>query len=178
MKEFIEFIKELWNNKRTRSLAILIIYLIFFIFVFMFLNLSSKPTISNDPFGYLKSSDNYFLTFEAPHNFKVQGDIIKYNDVDYDINNKPLELEIYDINMFKPLNIYNLIKESNLESTNYVNSSNTYVISCKQFEKIIYSNDIESDCNIRITIYENNKDIIEIDLKEYLNYKVIMELRS
>ena len=38
MKETIEFIKNLWANKRTRALAILIIYAIFFIFVFMLIS--------------------------------------------------------------------------------------------------------------------------------------------
>ena len=48
MKEFFEIIKKLWQNKRTRALAILILYVIFFIFVFSVIS-PSNINLNNEP---------------------------------------------------------------------------------------------------------------------------------
>lgn len=178
MKEFIELIKKLWANKKTRALVILLLYLIFFIFVFaLFSNNKQSQIIDDDPLDKLKNSEVLKLEFTGNHNFIVEDNLIVYNDINYNINEIPEELLIYDVSIFKTINMYNLIKNSILESKNYVENSSTYLISAKEFESIIYKKEIESSQNIRMTINDEITYVL-IDLEEYYGYKVKIYLRS
>jgi len=178
MKEFIEIIKKLWTNKRTRSLAILILYVIFFIVVFNLIGSGSKTPVITEPLDKLKSMHITKMEFQGQYNFIVENNTILYNEVIYNINEKPLELQNIDISIYTVNNIYNLIKSSILESTNYVDNTNTYLISSKQFESITYSNIVETDSSIRITLNEKNIKYINIDLREYNGYEVKIEVGS
>jgi len=178
MKEFIEIIKKLWANKRTRSLAILILYVIFFVVVFNMIGNSSKTPVITKPLDNLKTMYVTKMEFTGDYNFIVENDNVIYNDTTYNINERPVELQNIDISLFTTNNIYNLINNSILESTNYVDNSNTYLIKAKDFEKIIYSKEIESESSIRITLSEKDIKNINIDLKDYLGYEVKIEVRS
>lgn len=180
MKEFIGLVKKLWDNKRTRSLAILLIYFIFFIFVFALINSSSSnlPVIDVDPLEKMKEKGIYQIEFIGSHNFVVANNMITYNGVVYNAEEKPMELYIYDISIFTTNNVYNLINSAVLESTNHVEKTNTYLISAEEFENIIYNNQIISDSNIRITISEEDINYVYIDLREYYGYEVKIDLRS
>lgn len=177
MKEFIELIKKLWQNKKTKSLAILIVYLIFFVLVFTMIGNtpSQVPTLTFNE--KIKNSTIEKLEFIGNYNFIVSNNVITYNENSYDLNNKPIELSNYDINIYTPNNIYNLLENAILETKNYVTGDKTYIISVKDFENIIYKNTIENKNNIRIIVHEENLDIL-IDLKEYYDYEVKIELRS
>lgn len=177
MKEFIEFVKQLWKNKKTRSLAILILYGIFFIFVFTLLSNSSvKPNIDSNPYDYLKTKVIYKMEFSGPFIFVYENNQIYYNGVIY--NEVPVELLGYDFSMLNVNNIYNLLNKSVLESKNYIEKSSTYVISAKDFENIVFNNVVDINSNIRIKIYEENLNEIIIDLNEYYGYSVKIYLRS
>jgi len=179
MKETIEFIKKLWDNKKTRSLAILLIYAIFFVFVFLFIgSFDKKPIVKTEPLEKLQSMYVSKLEVTGQHNFKIENNLITYNDVIYTLEEKPIELSIYDTSIYTPYNIYNLIKSAILESQNYVNNNKTYLISAQEFESIIYGNAIDTNANIRITLNEDNISVITIDLKEYYGYEIKMEVRS
>lgn len=178
MKEFIEIIKKLWANKRTKSLAVLIIYVIFFVVVFSMINNSSKPPVITKPLDKLKTMYIVKMEFSGNYNFTVENDTIIYNSNVYNINEKPIELQNVDISLFTPNNIYKLIDSAVLESTNYVDNSNTYLIKAKDFENVIYSNNLENDTSIRITLNEKEIKYIKIDLNEYLGYEVKIEVRS
>ena len=150
MKETIEFIKKLWENKRTRSLVILIIYLIFFLFVFAIIS----PTKNTDKFYYLNNID-----------------IVSYNAYD-NMNNLILD---YDKQLVSGGVIYKLVKNSTLESTNYIDNSNTYCISVKDYEKIINNSIVDNDDKIRITVSSTS---IILDFTSYYGYKINIDLRS
>lgn len=151
MKQTIEFIKNLWQNKRTRALAILIIYLIFFIFVFSIINTSNtKP---NDQFSYLRNIN-----------------ITNYNVVD-SANNIVYS---YDSSLINGDVVYKLVKNSTLESTNYIDNSNTYYISIIDYEKL-NNITVTNDGGIRTTI--SNKKIT-LDFTEYYGYKINIDIRS
>ena len=151
MKQIFSFIKNIYSNKRTRSLAILILYLIFFIFVFSLLSIPNKN--NNDEFYYL--------------NNVVIGS--------YNVLNNEGEVTYYNTDLINTNNIYKMVKNSKLESTNYLENSNTYVISVSTFEKILYNNDVVNNDSIRITLYSNK---IVLDFSNYYGYIVNIELRS
>lgn len=152
MIEVIEFIKKLWQNKRTRALAILILYVIFFIFVFTLLSNNSKP--EQDKFSYLKNIEvlNYSVTD-------------KYDNVVTEYNSTLISGEV----------IYRLVKNANLESTNYIDNSNTYHITSDDYEKIINNVENETLEPIRITLSDNK---IILDFTSYYGYKINIEYKS
>lgn len=145
-KSFWTLFKEIWQNKRYRSLIILGLYGIFFIFVFMFLNNNqSEPLpemVKEEPKTTLENYrdlNNYQFILEIneikdkeeadySYNGKTNDEITLINDkfflktnVIYEIVNnqiKPLEASLVDINLFKlkPANLYELI---NLGELNY-----------------------------------------------------------
>lgn len=178
MKEFIEIIKKLWSNKRTRAFAVLILYVIFFVVVFNMIGNSNKTPVITKPLDKLKIMYITKMEFIGEHNFTVENNTIIYNNINYSIDEKPLELKKYDISIYTTNNIYNLIENSVLESTNYVDNINTYLISSKDFENIIYNNIVETDYDIRITLNEYDIKYINIDLKEYYGYEVKIEVGS
>ena len=183
MKDFFEIVKKLWSNKKTRSLSILLIYLVFFIFVFMLIGSNQSLTIPNDNIENeenIKIQERQIikLQFNGEHNFIIENNMILYNESIYDVNQMPIELSGYDISIYKIDNINKLLNTSILESTNYVENTNTYLISAKDFESIIYNNEVENEAKIRITYKENDPNNIHIDLKEYYGYEVNVELGS
>lgn len=179
MKEFIELVKKLWINKRYRAIAILLLYVVFFIFVFSFISSNSKPVLNVEPTGIdkIKNIENYKLYVEGLDEFIVnyETNTIYYNDLTYSIEDKIEELDKYDLDIFKPINIYNLIKNGTLESTNYVSKTDTYVVKISDFEKLIYNNEVSNDNYIKITINNENYDEIVVDLTNYYDYIVRIE---
>ena len=184
MKETIEFTKKLWSNKRTRSLAILFMYFIFFIFVFMLISNGSHNYQKNEETNVeekeeikLEDITNYKLEIIGEDNFTYDSNTNKvfYDGIYYDIDNVPEIISKYDLSIFSPSNVSKLLKIGTLESTNYIDKSDTYVIKISDFEKIIYNNEIINDEYIKIIKYESK---IVIDLSNYDGYVVNIELRS
>lgn len=166
MKEFIEFIKKLWQNKRTRALSILIMYAIFFTFVFMILSSNQEPIIEDNI-----NITNYKLEIIGEDNFTYDSitNQVFYDGVYYEINNRPEILNKYDLDVYNPNNILNLLEDATLESTNYLDKSDTYLVKVNDLE----SNDLVD--YVKVIKYENK---IIIDLTNYYGYTVNIELRS
>ena len=189
MKETIEFIKNLWSNKPTRALAILIIYVVFFIFVFILISngetgqrkpLESveKPVIEEPTFD-LENVTNYLIEIVGNETFTYDSvtNLITYNEITYELEDKPIELENYDLNIFKPNNISKLLDVAVLESTNHIEKTNTYLVKISDLERIIYNNEVINEDSIKIIMYEDNSKII-VDLTNYYGYLVNIELRD
>lgn len=179
MKETIEFIKKLWSNKRTRSLAILIMYFIFFIFVFMLIssgNNNYQEQVTEEK-TKLEDITNYKLEIIGEDNFTYDSNTnrVFYDGIYYAMENRPNIISKYDLNIFSPSSISNLLEVGILESTNYIDKSDTYVIKVSDFERIIYNNEIINEEYIKITKYESK---IIVDLSNYYGYIVNIELRS
>lgn len=180
MKETIEFIKKLWSNKRTKSLAILLIYFIFFIFVFTLISSGSHNYQNNEETNKedkLEDITNYRLEIIGEDNFTYDSntDKVFYDGIYYEIDNVPEIISKYDLNIFSPSNVSKLLEVGTLESTNYIDKSDTYVIKISDFEKIIFNNEIIDDEYIKIIKYESK---IIVDLSNYYGYVVNIELRS
>ncbi len=166
MKEFIEFIKKLWQNKRTRALSILIMYAIFFTFVFMILSSNQEPIIEDN----INITD-YKLEIIGEDNFTYDSitNQVFYDGVYYELNNRPEILNKYDLDVYNPNNILDLLEDATLESTNYIDKSDTYLVKVNDLE----SNDLVD--YVKVIKYENK---IIIDLTNYYGYTVNIELRS
>ena len=183
MKETIEFIKKLWSNKRTRSLAILIIYVIFFIFVFTLISSGShdyqntEETNKDNEEIKLEDITNYKLEIIGEDNFTYDSNTNKvfYDGIYYEVDNISEIISKYDLNIFSPSSVSKLLEVGTLESTNYIDKSDTYVIKISDFEKTIYNNEIINDEYIKIIKYESK---IVVDLSNYCGYVVNIELRS
>lgn len=183
MKETIEFIKKLWSNKRTRSLAILLIYVIFFIFVFTLISSGShnyqntEETNKDNEEIKLEDVINYKLEIIGEDNFTYDSNTNKvfYDGIYYEVDSVPEIISKYDLNIFSPSNVSKLLEVGTLESTNYIDKSDTYVIKISDFEKTIYNNEIVNDEYIKIIKYESK---IVVDLSNYYGYVVNIELRS
>ncbi len=182
MKETIEFIKKLWSNKRTRSLSILIMYIIFFAFVFLLIsngsNISKTPNVENNEQEIkLEDITNYKLEIIGEDNFTYDSitNQIFYDGIYYELENKPEILIKYNLSIFSPSNISNLLKVGTLESTNYIDKSDTYVVKISDFERISNNNEIINDECIKIVKYDKK---IVVDLSNYYGYIVNIELRS
>ena len=180
MKETIEFIKKLWSNKRTKSLAILLIYFIFFIFVFTLISSGSHNYQNNEETNKedkLEDITNYRLEIIGEDNFTYDSntDKVFYDGIYYEIDNVPEIISKYDLNIFSPSSVSKLLEVGTLESTNYIDKSDTYVIKISDFEKIIYNNEIINNEYIKIIKYESK---IIVDLSNYYGYVVNIELRS
>ncbi|MEG2322491.1 MAG: hypothetical protein RSB71_03320 [Bacilli bacterium] len=158
MKEVIAFIKKIWANKRYRSLVILGMYFIFFGLVFLYIY-TPKNNVVLEPLDKFKNITSYSYEISGKDNFKVLVDgqtVITYNDNTY--TTLPDNLN-YDLSLFEPISIYNLIKRGTLESTNYVEHSNTYLVD-----------------NYKITTYEKNTLITKIVM--CADYTLVMDLEK
>lgn len=185
MKETIEFIKKLWKNKKTRSLAILIMYVVFFAFVFLLIfsgshnyqNNVENENIENNDDIKLEDITNYRLEIIGEDNFTYDSNTNKvfYDGIYYEVENIPEIISKYDLNIFNPSNVSKLLEVSTLESTNYIDKSDTYVVKISDFEKIIYNNEIVNDEYIKIIKYDSK---MVVDLTNYYGYVVNIELRS
>ena len=99
MKETIEFIKKLWKNKKTRSLAILIMYVVFFAFVFLLISSGShnyqnnveNENIENNDDIKLEDITNYRLEIIGEDNFTYDSNTNKvfYDGIYYEVENIP-----------------------------------------------------------------------------------------
>lgn len=154
MKEFIEILKKLFKNKKTRSLVILIIYFLFFLSIFLFVSSANKSFVTNDKFYYLNNIE-----------------LIDYNVFDKDGN----IIKNYNKDLIDNKLIYKLVKNSTLESTNYIENSNTYSISIIDFENIINGNTVSKEGNIKIIISSNK---IILDFISHYGYKINIDIRS
>lgn len=185
MKETIEFVKKILKNQKTRSLAILIMYGVFFAFVFLLISSGShnyqnnveNENIENNDDIKLEDITNYRLEIIGEDNFTYDSDINKvfYDGIYYEVENIPEIIGKYDLKIFNPSNVSKLLKVSTLESTNYIDKSDTYVVKISDFEKIIYNNEMVNDEYIKIIKYDSK---IVIDLTNYYGYVVNIELRS
>lgn len=165
MKETIELIKKLWSNKRYRSLAILLIYGIFFAFVFLFISTANKQVYIENKYNYYQIIINDDIVYDSLDN------TITYSNNVYSIDDLPEELKQYDIKIFNPDKIFKLIDKATLESTNYLNKINTYIIDITEFDDSL-------EGILKINTYGEKVNEILVILNEYYGYDVRIKLRS
>lgn len=171
MKKF----KELWHNKRYHALMVLGLYLVFFIFVFIFISSMNDSKrydkLLNDKVGleYFAEIKNYTIYVIGDVNFKVDKEHIYYLDEVYTTSNMPLELQKYYFD-FNPKLIYQMIAKATLESTNYLEKVDNYVLKKDGFFELT-NHDIDNDVVIKVYKEEKIKKV-ELLLDEY---RVIVE---
>lgn len=162
MAKYFNKIKEIWQNRRYRSIIILF-FILYFSFVFSLINASKSTEVKLTGLEAFKVKTNYSYTIEYLGNY-------------YNLNNMPDELKKYNIENYNPKNIYNLIKNATLESTNYIENSNTYIISETSVNKIIYNDDLEINNNIKIITYLSNDNVIKVKI-DFIDYSLSLEVK-
>lgn len=168
MKEIWNFIKNLWQNKRTRSLAILLLYCFFFIFVYFFISANqstTKPPIHLTGWDAFLKENRYHIQIMKEEEVQIvsDGDIkIIYQDKEYDTNSIPDGLENYFISFWDPSKLKEIVDKATLISTNYIEHKDTYQLS-----------------NTDVLPWDENYDImIEVYKKEDMIYKITMEQKN
>ena len=121
---------DIWQNKKYRSLIILGIYIIFFLIIALYFNRS------------VPIEKTGLDLFESISSYKINDDI-----------------STEEYNLFTPKNIYKMINNSILESTNYINDNNSYIIKKEKFNSLFSAN---YDSDIRIITY--GKDITKVEV--------------
>lgn len=177
---YIGVIKNLWSNRRYRSLIILGIYALFFTFTFMIIGQKNDGVDIDNLKGIdlFKTITEYHYRIEGEESFDVIVDdniVIQYKENNYDLNNVPLELEKYDFNIYNPNIISKIIDNATLESTNYINSSNTYIIEELKFYQLTYNQNISSYNYIKISSFLENENIIKVEII-FPTYKLLLEV--
>ena len=185
MMEYIEKFKIIWSNKRYHALILLGLYILFFAFVFLLISEKEDVIPANNTtqkeeltgLELFKTEDNYIYNIKGIYEVNVvdNGSTINYLNNSYTVDTIVDALKIYDFSLYTPLNIYKIIESSTLESTNYINNTNTYVITQTSFDKLIYGLETRSDYSIKIITYLNDKNIKKVEIY-FATYTLTMEV--
>lgn len=170
IKQIFTKFKELWKDKRYRSLMILLLYFIFFLFIFIFLNVNSNENNNKDTQRILFKN---YKVYEFTTNININDYIFEIDGKRYN-NNYSFSFndEVFNLN-------YTEIMESNLDK-NIINSfnftpdiidniiKNSSLISEK---KVISNNEIIKEYNILLSDYLN---ILDFNLVNYDNSDFVL----
>ena len=170
IKQIFTKFKELWKDKRYRSLMILLLYFIFFLFIFIFLNVNSNENNNKDTQRILFKN---YKVYEFTTNININDYIFEIDGKRYN-NNYSFSFndEVFNLN-------YAEIMESNLDK-NIINSfnftpdiidniiKNSSLISEK---KVISNNEIIKEYNILLSDYLN---ILDFNLVNYDNSDFVL----
>ncbi len=145
--------KDIWSNKRYRSLIILGIYFVFFVFVFIYINIQNapKPVKVIDAMSYYESMDNY--------NFAI--DLVdKSDDSNINIVGKCYDgKEFFDIDGSSYYVVSDKVYDSNYDVSdvklNYLNPS--YILGIIDISTKVSETDNMVD-NYKETTYSVKKD--------------------
>ena len=166
MSSLFELIKVVWNNKRYRSLSILLIYIIFFAIIIFMVKISGDNKVEKvlSPMEQFYSQTRYNFNVEINEDsftglFEDNKLFIVYNEEEYDQENIDSFTYQEIIQYLDNKNIYELLKDKEPYSkTEYSDNKKctTYVID-----------------DVELEIYEKDK-VYEIDVKINDNeYKII-----
>ncbi len=196
LKIYFKKFKQLWGDKRYRSIIILLLYFLFFIILFSFLNLNKsvidtnyKKTIN------FKNYDAYEFSANISINgfvYDVQGKRYKnkydflYSEQQFNLSYDDIlasDLDINIINLFRytPNLIYNMLENSTLLSEKKIIADNTiikeYSLGIEKYLQILDYGllNYNLDDQILITVTELNNQVIKIELNLSNFYKNIEE---
>ena len=170
IKQIFTKFKELWKDKRYRSLMILLLYFIFFLFIFIFLNVNSNEHNNKDTQRILFKN---YKVYEFTTNININDYIFEIDGKRYN-NNYSFSFndEVFNLN-------YAEIMESNLDK-NIINSFNftpdiidniikNSSLICEK--KVISANEIIKEYNILLSDYLN---ILDFNLVNYDNSDFVL----
>lgn len=164
IKNFFSKFKELWSDRRYRSIIKLSLYFIFFAIIFLFLGLSTKNEYSYDEVVNFED----YVSYEFVTNININDNIYNlngeryyekykflYNDEIFNLTYEDIQESYLDKNIINSFNftpdlINNIINKSELVSE----------------KKIISSNQIISEYSISLSKY---LDILDFNLSNYDN---------
>ena len=164
IKNFFSKFKELWSDRRYRSIIKLSLYFIFFAIIFLFLGLSTKNEYSYDEVVNFED----YVSYEFVTNININDNIYNlngeryyekykflYNDEIFNLTYEDIQESYLDKNIINSFNftpdlIDNIINKSELVSE----------------KKIISSNQIISEYSISLSKY---LDILDFNLSNYDN---------
>jgi len=170
MKEVWTFIKNLWSNKRTRAISVMILWFFFFIFVYFFISANQStplPEVHLTGWDAFEKTKKYHFQITMEEKVDItydKGFQILYDGNEYKENMLPPHLETYQITFWNPSNLRKMIEKAVLVSTNYIEQKDTY-----QLTESIYP----------LIPWENIKDItIEVYKKDDTFYKITIEQKD
>lgn len=170
MKKF----KELWKNPRYHALMVLGFYLVFFAFTFLFIynmNSNKVPVLPKTELEYFEEITKYTVKVIGEEEFIMdEKGKVTYLNESYTIDTLPLELQKYQVSFINPKMIYQMIQKATLQSTNYIDKIDTYLLTKEEFLDLTNLS-LEKDIIIDVYKEEQIKKII-LDMEDY---QVIVE---
>lgn len=196
LKVYFRKFKQLWGDKRYRSIFILLLYFLFFIILFAFLNLNKnvvdtnyKKTInfeSYDAYDFsAKISINGYIYDIQGKRYKNKYDFI-YGEQQFNLSFEEILQSDFDsniINLFRytPDLINNMLENSILVSEKKIIADNTivkeYSLDIEKYLQILDYSLLSYNLNdqIVITVSELDKQITKVELNLSSFYKNIEE---
>lgn len=196
LKVYFRKFKQLWGDKRYRSIFILLLYFLFFIILFAFLNLNKnvvdtnyKKTInfeSYDAYDFsAKISINGYIYDIQGKRYKNKYDFI-YGEQQFNLSFEEILQSEFDsniINLFRytPDLINNMLENSILISEKKIIADNTivkeYSLDIEKYLQILDYSLLSYNLNdqIVITVSELDKQITKVELNLSSFYKNIEE---
>ncbi len=196
LKVYFRKFKQLWGDKRYRSIFILLLYLIFFIILFTFLNLNKSVIDTN-----YKEAINFenYDTYEFSANISINGFVydiqgkryknkynVIYSEQQFNLSFEDILASDFDtniINLFRytPDLINNMLENSTLVSEKKIIADNTivkeYSLDIEKYLQILDYSLLSYDLNdkIVITVSELDKEITRVQLNLSDFYKNLEE---
>ncbi|MDD4808734.1 MAG: hypothetical protein PHP12_01655 [Bacilli bacterium] len=202
MTKFIKKVKELWGIPRYKALMKLGLWVIFFVFAVAYINSSNQPSPSKDNHNQIKSAlSNYSQRDNYKFSFKMNGQIteeltgkqykdrmiIEYHEKSYyiedgtlyllkeeGIDSKVDDVLPFDLLLFMPQQLYNLIQlgtlEEKIENVNNDLIGHKYLITNKKILGFYYDVEREDETSIELITYELNGEINKIII-DFTNLK-------
>lgn len=182
MKENIKKLKELWQNKRYRSLFILAIYAIFFtIVILIFSPRDNNFLIQLTPLEVFENQTEYELSYTDNQTLDHMYYVIINNDRITVKNKNFVEVEVISESQleatlkFNPKEIVELIKSSEVVSELNKPNENYKEVAYQVEDKKINEKFNNSTLEIIINIYQKDNIIEKVSI-DFINYYEIENL--
>lgn len=177
LKKVFDFIKEKYQNPRTRAAVILGIYFIFFVFLFIGLNNADNTSTTNDENiqNYNNISEKYNYTYNIEIENSDHTDKYLFTG-SYDLGNTTQKMELYnnETEQYEEILEYNNINPKFIDlktiisyvnnikeefSTNYKDGTiqKNYLVELKKIDE-----NVSSDKTVEINVYEKDNFITKI----------------
>lgn len=192
----IKELRELFKDKKKKSLVMLGFYFIFFIFVFVFIAIgkSSKSNVSLESteqnqdlitnYEYVYKIDNNGIITNVFGTYKDSIDTFNYNGLNYTkkegiiyLNDQPIDNIDFNVDIYKYEKIQELIENSDSKTTYKEDKKVVYTIGATKY---FSDNCIGENCELSqvyITIEQDKYiEYVIIDLSNYYGYKYTVEI--
>lgn len=196
LKLFFTKLKKMWNNRRYRSVLILLMYFVFFAIMFLLLNIGTENVHRNyEQVIHFKNYDIYSFSTDIDINgmiYSIEGKRYKenyeftYNEQTYNMNYDDIKQSDIDKNIinsfeYMPDFLDNIINNSKLVSEKKIIDNNQiikeYSLELAKYLEILDYNlsDYNSGDLILVTVSEIDDQVISVEIDLTSFYKHLEE---